>query len=102
MPNSTLRQGRVVHRRHWIVPEGGLPNDGNLGTAGSWADAVNRISVTGECLVVDVSDLDENPDRKARRRGLQAIRAAMRVVARRRAIGVSGHQQDGRIYFHVL
>jgi hypothetical protein len=94
----TLRTGRTVGRRYWFV----RGDEWELGTARSWADAVNRISVTGESLVVDIIDAEENPDRKARRAGIKSVRSAMRVVARRRAITVSGHQDGPYLRFTVL
>jgi transposase len=105
---GTLRNGRVVTRRYWFSPhlyEEMWRNEcehWEPGTAGSWADAVNRIAVTGETLVVDISDAESQTDRKERRRLLLGVRAALRVVSRRRGLRLSGRQSGQYMHFRVV
>ncbi len=104
---GTLRNGRVVTRRYWFSPhswENERPGCEHWepGTAGSWADAVNRIAVTGETLVVDISDAESQTDRKERRRLLLGVRSALRVVSRRRGLRLSGRQSGQYMHFRVV
>lgn len=97
---GTLRNGRVVTRRYWFSVDDGKTLE--PGTAGSWADAVNRIAVTGETLVVDISDAESQTDRKERRRLLLGVRSALRVVSRRRGLRLSGRQSGQYMHFRVV
>lgn len=101
---GTLRNGRVVTRRYWFAKpsDDGVRQDWEPGTAGSWADAVNRIAVTGETLVVDISDAESQTDRKERRRLLLGVRSALRVVSRRRGLRLSGRQSGQYMHFRVV
>ena len=101
---GTLRNGRVVTRRYWFIKPApdGVKADWEPGTAGSWADAVNRIAVTGETLAVDISDAEQQTDRKERRRLLLGVRSALRVVSRRRGLRLSGHQIGQYMHFRVV
>ena len=102
---GTLRNGRVVTRRYWFAKPDDVhwfEDTWEAGTAGSWADAVNRIAVTGETLVVDISDAEQQTDRKERRRILLGVRSALRVVSRRRGLRLSGHQSGSYMHFRMV
>lgn len=92
----------MVGRRYWFESETADAIAREEGTERSWAEAVNRISVTGETLVVDISDVDDLEDRRARRNQIKTLRSVMRVVSRRRAIRVTSHISGPYLRFRVL
>lgn len=72
------------------------------GQGRSWADALNRIMLTGEMLVVDASDVEEAGTPEERERRIKVIHAAVRTCAKRRALRVTRHYTPGRMLFRVV
>ena len=95
------RTARHVTRPHWFVAEGGEWEQREPGDTASWIDALLRIAVTGETLVVDLPEIVGITDRRERRRRVKIVHATMRRSALRRALTIHRHQDGDRLWFSV-
>lgn len=100
-PHAANRPARRTGRTFWFSPEG-APRAAWEKGGSSWADAVNRISLTGETLVVDVSDAEDSGDRVERRRVHKAVHANLTTCARRRALAISRHLDGDYMLFRIV
>lgn len=100
---ASQRVARKVGRRYWFARDPDEPvEQWEQGRSRSWADAVNRISLSGEVLVVDVSDAERSPDRVARRRIHKIIHANICTCARRRALKVTRRTRGPYMLFRIV
>jgi hypothetical protein len=92
------RTARPTGRRYWFSRDG---EPWEEGTTRSWADAITRISLSGETLVVDMSDA-EVPDRKLRRAAIKRAHATVVRSSKRRGLRLVRHHEGRYLRFRIV